>query len=113
MNDSHDWSEAVIRLREPMTRVETDVAAKLEKLGRIDAVIFDIYGTLVISGSGDVGSADETDRGLSIGEAMAAVGWFPDMFAIPRIEDLHEQIRISNEQRNEACPKPEVDITEI
>lgn len=112
MSDAGNWLEAVLRVRESLSAMPTDVAPQLERLADVRCVVFDIYGTLVISGSGDVGSADQHDDGARIREALAAVGW--EGAAVPTIDQLHEQIRSSNEQRkSDVCPKPEVDIVEI
>ncbi len=73
MNDS-EWLEAVVRNRQPMMPTATNVQPQLQTLSSVRAVIFDVYGTLLISGSGDVGTVDEDDRGAFIGEALAAVG---------------------------------------
>jgi putative hydrolase of the HAD superfamily len=113
MLDPPPWADGVLKNRQPMDPIETDVVAELQSLRSIRAVIFDVYGTLLISGSGDVGSADETDRGSHIGDALAAVGIFPSLEAIPPLKMLHGQIRLLNEGRRGAtCPKPEVDINE-
>lgn len=94
MTPTHRWTEAVIANRKEMAPNPTDVIARLNKLPDIRAVVFDVYGTLVISGSGDVGSADTTDNDS-------------------QVSDLRRQIEIMNdERRSEACPKPEVDIVE-
>ncbi len=64
MIESSDWVNAVLKHRQPLEPLETDVVAELQSLPAVRAVVFDIYGTLVISGSGDVGSADTTRRRL-------------------------------------------------
>jgi putative hydrolase of the HAD superfamily len=111
---STDWYNAVIEHRVPLQPIETGQSAKLEKLIGIKAVIFDVYGTLVISGSGDVGSADETDRGEPLSAALAAVGIAAADASDVSIDVLHEEIRRANQQRQSAaCPKPEVDIVDV
>lgn len=107
------WYEAVIRNRSVLEPLPTEAEPKLENLPGIKAVIFDVYGTLVVSGSGDVGAADGSDRGDKIGEALLASGIRLDGVKPPSIEDLHREIRRSNEARlSDRCPKPEVDIVE-
>ncbi|MEL6108326.1 MAG: HAD family hydrolase [Planctomycetota bacterium] len=109
MNET--WNQAVLSNRRPLEPLPTEITPRLGDLSDIQAVIFDVYGTLVVSGSGDVGVADETGRGESISAAMSAAGVAVDR--IPSIERLHAVIRGSNdERRSEDCPKPEVDIVE-
>jgi len=50
----------------PMSPIDTGVASKLTVSLDIKAVLFDIYGTLFISGSGDVGVSKERSRKLSV-----------------------------------------------
>ncbi len=111
---SVDWYDAVIEHRVPLQPIETGRPAKLQTLAGIRAVVFDVYGTLLISGSGDVGSADQSDRGEHLSAALAAVGIAAAEAAGVTIESLHDEIRRANRQRqSEACPKPEVDIVEV
>lgn len=111
---SSNWFEAVLANRVELHPVETGMAPKLQRLPGIKAVIFDVYGTLVISGSGDVGSVDTSDRGEQIADAISAVGLAVGQGRMPTIEDLHRQIALNNESRVTAdCPKPEVDIVDI
>jgi putative hydrolase of the HAD superfamily len=86
----------------------------LAVLPEVRAVIFDVYGTLVVSGSGDVGSADTKDPSDQMGDAFAAVGVFPPFMKIPSFgPKLRQVIQQSNEARmSDACPKPEVDIVD-
>ncbi|MEO1524236.1 MAG: HAD family hydrolase [Planctomycetota bacterium] len=106
-----DWNEAVLGNRRPLEPLPTEIKPKLGDLSAVRAVIFDIYGTLVVSGSGDVGVADETAKGDQIATAMKAVGL--PINSTPTIEQLHGVIRKNNDaRRSETCPKPEVDIVE-
>ena len=50
----------------PMSPIDTGVASRLAVFPDIKAVLFDIYGTLFISGSGDVGVSKERSRKLSV-----------------------------------------------
>ena len=108
-----DWMDAVILNREVLEPLATDVEPTLKDLDGIQAVIFDVYGTLVVSGSGDVGVADETGRGEKIATALSACG-IETGERVPTIDDLHAQIRAANDRRlSEDCPKPEVDIVDV
>lgn len=114
MNRVEPWLGAVTRLRKPLPEMTTEVTARLDRLENVRSIVFDIYGTLVISGSGDVGAADQNDRGDHMEEALAAVGASSPAGKAVSIEQLHEEIRQSNLARQgPTCPKPEVDIFEI
>lgn len=112
---SRHWYDAVIDRRSPLEPIATGVEPKLERLTGIRAVVFDIYGTLVISGSGDVGSADERDLGGDpLAAALRAVGIEENAVHRVSIAALHAEIRRSNQARqSESCPKPEVDIVRV
>ena len=113
MTESSDWVNVVLNHRQPLEPLETDIVAELQTLRSVRAVVFDVYGTLVISGSGDVGSADTTGEDSKIVEAMAAVGIVSQAERIPTVAELHEQIkRLNDVRRDESCPKPEVDIVD-
>ena len=115
MRSDHDcWLDAVVRDREPLDPLPTSVAPRISTLTDIHAVVFDVYGTLLISGTGDVGSSDDSDDGAAIRDAMEAAGWLVENARLPSIDQLHREIRRSNDERmSETCPKPEVDIFEI
>lgn len=107
------WNRAVIENRSELQPIETNQPAKLASLTDIRAVIFDIYGTLIISGSGDVGSANEQDKGHAISQAMRAAGITLGAGSMPTIDDLHHVIGQTNQQRlSDAVPKPEVEIVD-
>ncbi|WP_235908482.1 HAD family hydrolase [Roseiconus nitratireducens] len=97
-----------------MSPLPTGVTSRLSPMPEVRAVIFDVYGTLLISGTGDVGAADEKDRGGHIVPALRAAGIDCGRAAPPTIDQLHDQIHRTNRARESAeCPKPEVDIVEV
>ena len=59
----------------PMEPVPTGEQARVEKVGAIRAVVFDIYGTLFISGSGDISLAKSEDRSPAIMAALESAGF--------------------------------------
>ncbi|MCG8651074.1 MAG: HAD family hydrolase [Pirellulales bacterium] len=114
MVDAVNGLDAVLRLRTPMSPIATDVVPELKLLGEVRAVIFDVYGTLLISGSGDVGTVDQSDRDNHLLAAFRAVGWGSDADRLPSLAELHQQIRVANDGlRSETCPHPEVDIIDV
>ncbi len=84
-------SELIDRLRglaKPLTPEPTGETPTLEPLKNIRAVLFDVYGTLFISGSGDL-NAQAAAGGTAMAEALAAAGFEllrPE--AGPRAEEL-------------------------
>ncbi len=111
MTQTDRWTDAVIDNREPMDPNPTQVLPKINRLANIRAVIFDIYGTLVISGSGDVGSADPAGQDSRIVDSIAAVGFRSE--SMPNAADLVRKIQQLNEdRRSDTCHYPEVDVVE-
>ncbi len=69
----------VKRVMRPLSPVPTVMEPKLAKLGGISTVIFDVYGTLLISAAGDIGMPGRDELGR---QAMAGVsGLLGDAFA--------------------------------
>ena len=72
-----DPEDTIRRLRacaRPLAPIPTQQVARLERLSGIRAVLFDVYGTLFVSASGDIGSSDEQARSRSLGRALEALG---------------------------------------
>lgn len=106
--------EVIRRASTPLEPKPTSLEPRLPKLEGIRAVLFDIYGTLIISGSGDIGAADPTIRGQAFAEALEAVGieYRGDPEAGARI--LREQIDASHaHSRERGIEFPEIDIVAV
>lgn len=98
----------------PLEALSTAVPARLTKFPGIRLIAFDIYGTLLISASGDVGSiASDTggerfrslireELGLTFPEAVD-----PEMLFRRQVEKTHRKLRATG------LPYPEVDTREI
>jgi putative hydrolase of the HAD superfamily len=92
----------------------TGVDARLSVLDGIRAVLFDVYGTLLISASGEVGTATDEGRGTALSQAFAAVGLalhgdlqYGVQCWLDAIHDAHAQ------SKKEGVEYPEVDIVPI
>ncbi|MCC9645254.1 HAD family hydrolase [Rhodopirellula sp. JC740] len=92
------------------------VIAKPMDLSDVRCVLLDVYGTLVISGSGDVGTADDSQQDAAnrwIIESAREAG-IEDLNGLPTAEQIRNEIITTNEAaRFETNPKPEVDITRV
>lgn len=73
MNNAAIENELIRRIKthlNPMEVRETEISEYLQKLPGIKAILFDIYGTLIISGSGDIGLTAEENREQAIRSAL-------------------------------------------
>ena len=92
----------------------TGEKAVLKKLSGIKAVLFDVYGTLMQSGVGDISLAEEKrgdSREKAIREAMSAAGFTLLDTKTPIAELFHDTIRAEQDiRREQGVDFPEVDI---
>lgn len=72
-NASDGLSTTIARLSGPLEPEPTGEEPHLPELPGIRAVVFDVYGTLLVSGSGDISLASEGSRGAAASEALQAV----------------------------------------
>ncbi len=71
--------EDIIRKNsEPIAPLPTETEPRLNKLAGVKAVLFDVYGTLIISGSGDVGTATAVDTAEALTQALVVSGFQGD-----------------------------------
>jgi putative hydrolase of the HAD superfamily len=111
---SQSIREIISRLSRPLSPRPTGVPPTLPRLKGIRAVLFDVYGTLFISGSGDVGTATAGSRGEAFDEAMRAVGLSPPEDADAAAERLKAQIvKRQDELRATGTEYPEVEIVGV
>ena len=98
----------------PLVPRPTGVAAKLAPLAGIRAVMFDVYGTLVISGSGDIGTASDAAAVDAVEAAFEAVDLSARGMGSEFEACLLQTIRNDHERsRQRGIEFPEVDIVEI
>lgn len=117
-------AQAVNRIRElsgPLAPLPTGVPPRLGRLEGIRAVLFDVYGTLLVSASGEVGSAGQP--GMPEGRAAEAdslvaslreVGCEPRPLGRPGAELLGRLVEAHQARaRARGIVHPEVDIVEV
>jgi len=107
-------SEIISELSGPLDPMATEAESSLVELTGIKAVLFDIYGTLIISGSGDVGAHAETLPAEALLAALQAVG-LPEFPEPERgVVILHETISAHQEMhRLDEIQYPEIDILSV
>ena len=103
------------RIRDLSSELEprsTDAKPLTDPLPGLRAVLFDIYGTLIISASGDIGLAVERDASSAFAAALGAAGIEAPAGTGPHL--LEQAIRAAHTKRKAAGIRyPEVDILDI
>lgn len=98
----------------PLQIVPTGERPLLHRLPGIQAVLFDIYGTMFISGSGDIGVAQESGEANAVAAAFAASGYHGRLDAERCTECLLQTIRAQHERlRADGIEYPEVEIVDV
>ncbi len=117
--EQSDQVALVARIRDlshPLEPKATELAPHLDRLPGLRAVLFDVYGTLVISASGDIAAGEETKDAGAFHAALEQAG----LASHPREAysegpaRLVEAIRASHARsRAQGIEYPEVDIVAI
>lgn len=104
------------RLSAPLGAQPTGMAPRLAPLPGIRAVLFDVYGTLFVSASGDIGAAGEEEDERAFRAAAAEAGLALTWRDPPTrgAERLLQAIQASHARsRQQGIAYPEVDILHI
>ncbi|WP_168563939.1 HAD family hydrolase [Crateriforma spongiae] len=125
MNHSNETLSAVVQHQVPMDPLPTSVRPSLKPLRSIRAVIFDVYGTLLISGSGEVGAAvdpptvDDPASDAGVGERLdpvrRAIGAVcgVDVPVVSKQGLIETIVHENDAHRGAERPNPEVEILDI
>jgi putative hydrolase of the HAD superfamily len=98
----------------PLAPLATEIEPRLPPLRAIRAVLFDIYGTLLVSAVGDIGLTDPKAKSAALVEATAAVGLQYSGDGHRGTACLHEVIDSFHRAALAAgCDYPEVDILHV
>jgi len=99
---------------QPLAPLAADVEPKLSPLAGIRAVLFDIYGTLLISASGDIGASSGDHRIEAIAQTAELLGLRFNRSDAAVIHDFESEIaRTHSNAKEQGVEYPEVDIVEI
>ena len=115
-DEQHD---ALIRLFRDRTRPLPAAPAKVEKqipnaINRVKAVIFDVYGTLISSGAGDISLAQPADQSDIIRRLLQNAGFKLANFSTNHAAQFNQEIQRRHRQaRRQGINFPEVDILEV
>jgi putative hydrolase of the HAD superfamily len=98
----------------PLQPLATGETARLPRLEGIRAVLFDLYGTLFISATGDISLAEAGDRDGALRATLEAAGIVGLPRGLPLAERFHEVLRAAQDRRRaEGIAFPEVEIREV
>lgn len=89
--------ERILELSQMLEPQPTEEQPVLPKLRGIRSVIFDVYGTLLVSGSGDISLASEGGRGEAAVEALRVVVSETDESRSRARQEATEQVHDTNE----------------
>lgn len=105
-------ADIIRRNSSPLAPHATDVEARYEPIDGVRAVLFDIYGTLFISASGDISLTSGASRGDAAAQAFDAIGCnLPDGSGDQVVAELHQQIK--HHHAVSQAEYPEVDIHQV
>ena len=106
--------EQIIHASTPLEPVHTTLQPQLQPLPTIRCILFDVYGTLMVSGVGDISHSVDEDRDTSMRQTAKAhhIRW---KHALP---DPGKQFKAVIHEHHRALksrgiPFPEVDIREV
>ena len=106
--------DIIAKHNRPLEPIPTDHPPRLKPLGDVQAVLFDIYGTLFVSGSGDIGVAQKVAKHEAFNASLAAIGVDASNVGEAGPERLLEMIHKSHEEsRKSGIEYPEVVIEDI
>ncbi len=108
------FRDTILRHCQPADPIPTGQPTRLVPLSGVRAVLFDIYGTMLISASGDVGTAADEQKSTAFAEALAAAEVAPGEGDSGGGQALVETIRRHHEQAHaRGVEYPEVEIRRV
>lgn len=99
---------------QPLDPIPTGYPSHLPALPGIRAVVFDVYGTLFVSGSGDIGASSDDHHDFALQETLREFSVAVPCSDPPLATRLDAEIRASHaEARTRGIDYPEVEIREL
>lgn len=98
----------------PIAPIPTDTPPELRQMGDIRCVAFDVYGTLLVSAAGEIGTAQEASAGVGPFAEVAHLLGLPRTLEGTLAETYYRIIAEYHDQaRRHGSHHPEVDIRKI
>lgn len=112
-----EYIKELLTSLEQLKPLETGVSASYQKDKTIKAVIFDIYGTLLISASGDIEQSELNEQNLTRAFDVSGIEVMKECCANPLVqilEDFEYTIKLCHQAaKQNSIPYPEIDILSI
>ena len=107
-------SEVIQRQSRPLQSQPTNVEPAVQSLSNIKAVLFDIYGTLLISASGDIGCDQREHRIRSIAQVGESMSLDIAGQSAKLVDDFESRVReLHLLAKQDGVGYPEVDFREV
>lgn len=106
-----DLIQRIRQLSQPLTPQPTGTEPLLPTMAGIRAVLFDVYGTLIISGSGDISLTSGASAGDAATAALSACGLMLSTPGDEIVAALHATIR--RHHASSPAEFPEVEIRDV
>jgi putative hydrolase of the HAD superfamily len=109
-----DFAAVIRRHMRPLEPVPTGATPRLSNLPGIRAVLFDIYGTLLVSGCGEVGTAVELHGANAVRDTFRELGVPTEIDPERALETQQQVIHETHARlREQGIDYPEVDIVDV
>lgn len=108
--------ERIRMLSRPLEPIPTETVIHLRPIDDVETVLFDVYGTLLVSGSGEVGTAAATDSSEALTQALIVSGYDGDCERAGDIGPALLQKEIEqwhDTAREDGFDFPEVEISRV
>ncbi|MBN1596673.1 MAG: HAD family hydrolase [Bacteroidales bacterium] len=115
-NDSKEYIKNLLDNIGPLKPIPTGLKTRFQNNGEIKAVLFDIYGTLLISSSGDIDQAEITMTNLKQALEASRISIInnTDTTLDHILKDFEYTIRVCHEAaKQNKVPYPEIDVLSI
>ena len=106
--------ERILARHQPFGPIPTGEAKRLADLSRVRAMVFDVYGTIMLSAAGDIGAHEESTRAEMFARAVEAAG-FELGVEVDKVSAGWRQAVKESHARSRAAgvEHPEIDVREI
>lgn len=108
--------QRIKKLSQPIEPISTGITLDLHPINGVETVLFDIYGTLLISGSGDVGTAAATDSSEALTQSLIVSGYEGDHERAGELGPALIRAEIAQwheAARDDGIEYPEVEISRV